>query len=100
MGAVMVAVAVAMIAELDLAFQSAIADDLPAVLVNPSGELEESDAVSDELAAIRGGHGAVEGGAAEAEAGAKLPDCGPAPEFVARGEWFNTEAASRSRSPS
>ena len=40
-GAVMVVVAVAMTADLDLKFQNAIADDLPSVLVNPSGELEE-----------------------------------------------------------
>ena len=37
MGVVMVAVAVAMAAELDLRFQNAIADNLPAALVNPSG---------------------------------------------------------------
>ena len=65
----MVLVAVAMTADLDLKFQSAIADDLPSVLVNPSGELEESEAVADELADVRGGHGAEEGGAAEAAAG-------------------------------
>ncbi len=32
----MIAVAVAMAADLDLRFQNAIADDLPAVLVNPT----------------------------------------------------------------
>ena len=36
MGAVMIVVAVAMIADLDLRFQDAIADDLPSVLVNPT----------------------------------------------------------------
>jgi cytochrome c biogenesis protein CcdA/thiol-disulfide isomerase/thioredoxin len=89
-GAVMVVVALAMVAELDLEFQSAIADDLPSVLVNPSGELEESEAVADDLAEVRGGHGAEEGGAEEAESGSKLPVLGEAPEFVAPGEWFNT----------
>ena len=68
-GAVMVLVAVAMTADLDLEFQNAIADDLPAVLVNPSGELEESGAVADDLEAVRGGHGAEEGGGEEAAAG-------------------------------
>ena len=87
-----------MVAELDLEFQSAIADDLPAVLVNPSGELEESGAVADDLAAVRGGHGATEGGAAEAAAGVELP-ARPAPDFVAPGSG-STPAASRSRSPS
>jgi cytochrome c biogenesis protein CcdA/thiol-disulfide isomerase/thioredoxin len=89
-GAVMVAVAVAMTADLDLRFQNAIADDLPAVLVNPTGELEESEAVSADLAAVRGGHGAEEGGAAEAEQGIDLPDYGPAPDFTDTQEWFNT----------
>jgi cytochrome c biogenesis protein CcdA/thiol-disulfide isomerase/thioredoxin len=89
-GAVMVAVAVAMTAELDLEFQNAIADDLPAVLVNPTGELEESETISENLAAVRGAHGAQEGGAAEAEQGSDLPDYGPAPDFTETQEWFNT----------
>jgi cytochrome c biogenesis protein CcdA/thiol-disulfide isomerase/thioredoxin len=89
MGAVMVAVAVAMSFDLDTDFQNAIADDLPAVLVNPTGGLEESNAVSDDLADVRGGQGAQEGGAAEAAAGSKLPDLGLAPELAA-GNWLNT----------
>jgi cytochrome c biogenesis protein CcdA/thiol-disulfide isomerase/thioredoxin len=90
MGAVMVAVAVAMAADLDLRFQNAIADDLPAVLVNPTSSLEESDAVSGELAEVRGGGPAAEeGGASEAAAGAELPDLGLAPELAA-GNWLNT----------
>jgi cytochrome c biogenesis protein CcdA/thiol-disulfide isomerase/thioredoxin len=91
MGAAMVVVALAMTAELDLEFQNAIADDLPSVLVNPSGELEESGAVADDLAAVRGGHGATEGGTEEAAAGLELPSYGEAPDFVSPGEWFNTE---------
>jgi cytochrome c biogenesis protein CcdA/thiol-disulfide isomerase/thioredoxin len=90
-GAVMVAVALAMVADLDLEFQSAIADDLPSVLVNPSGELEGSGAVADDLAEVRGGHGASEAGGEEAAAGVALPDLGAAPDFVATGEWFNTD---------
>lgn len=89
-GAAMVLVAVAMTAQFDLRFQRAIADDLPAVLVNPSGELEGSDAVADELAAVRGGHGASEAGIAEAAAGAELPRLGAAPDLVSPGRWFNT----------
>ena len=91
-GAVMVLVAVAMTADLDLKFQNAIADDLPSVLVNPSGELEGSSAVADDLARVRGGHAvAQEGGGAQADAGSKLPDYGPAPDFVDPGQWFNTD---------
>jgi cytochrome c biogenesis protein CcdA/thiol-disulfide isomerase/thioredoxin len=89
-GALLVAVALAMTADLDLEFQNAIADELPAVLVNPSGGLEESAAVEDDLAAVRGGEGASEGGAAEAAAGLELPDYGSAPDFVDPGEWFNS----------
>ena len=89
-GATMVLVAVAMTADLDLRFQRAIADELPSVLVNPSGELEGSEAIADELDAVRGGHGAQEGGAAQAAAGAALPRLGSAPDFVSPGRWFNT----------
>jgi cytochrome c biogenesis protein CcdA/thiol-disulfide isomerase/thioredoxin len=92
MGAVMVAVAVAMVADLDLKFQNAIADDLPAVLVNPTADLEESDALADELAAVQSNpHAAVEGGVEEAAAGIELPDLGLAPELAA-GNWLNTPA--------
>ena len=97
-GAAMVLVALAMIADLDLEFQNAIADDLPAVLVNPSGELEGSEAVADELAAVRGGHGAAEGGVEEAAAGAELPSYGAAPGLRLGRASGSTPAASRCRS--
>jgi cytochrome c biogenesis protein CcdA/thiol-disulfide isomerase/thioredoxin len=90
MGTAMVVVALAMTAELDIEFQNAIADDLPAFLVNPSGELEGSEAIAEQLADVRGGHGAEEGGGEEAAAGSELPDLGRAPEFVDPGQWFNT----------
>jgi cytochrome c biogenesis protein CcdA/thiol-disulfide isomerase/thioredoxin len=91
-GALMVAVAVAMTADLDLEFQQAIADDLPAVLVNPSGDLERSDTVADELAELRGADGGIgdKAGAFQGEEGAKLQDFGLAPDFAGTQEWFNT----------
>ena len=46
LGAVMVLVAVAMTANLDTRFQTAIASDLPGFLVNPTKGLEESTAIS------------------------------------------------------
>src|SRR5918999_3938761 len=55
LGALMVAVAVAMAAELDIRFQTEIADNLPAALVNPSKELEESSGSRERLAGLRGG---------------------------------------------
>ena len=94
MGVVMVAVAILMAAELDLRFQNTIADDLPAALVNPTGELEESEAVEDRLADLRGGSGdafaepaAAAGGDREAS---DLPVLGDAPEIVGTQRWFNT----------
>jgi cytochrome c biogenesis protein CcdA/thiol-disulfide isomerase/thioredoxin len=90
LGAVMVAVAALMLGSVDTRFQTAIADDLPAFLVNPTGELEESEAVTEDLAAVRGGHAATEAGVAEAGAGAALPRLGAAPEFTDTQGWFNT----------
>ncbi len=93
MGAVMVVVAIAMTANLDTKFQNSIANDLPAFLVNPTGSLEESDAVASELAGVRGGSPhelAVEGGGEQAAAGKKLPVIGKSGEFTDTQEWFNT----------
>ncbi len=55
MGAVMVAVALAMLGSYDIRFQNAIASDLPSFLVNPSKSLEESSAARSALADVRGG---------------------------------------------
>ena len=102
MGAVMVLVAVAMFADYDTRFQTAIANDLPAFLVNPSKELEESGGVREQLAELRGTQAhegtvgalaaaAAHGGAADqASPGERLPVLGPAPEFTGNQEWFNT----------
>jgi cytochrome c biogenesis protein CcdA/thiol-disulfide isomerase/thioredoxin len=102
MGVVMVALAVAMSANLDTRFQNAIASDLPSFLVNPTGGLESSDAIQNELASVRGqgpGPGVAadqDGGAAAAKAGATLPKYGAAPEITDPGEWFNTDGKSLS----
>ena len=92
MGALMVLTAIAMSADLDIRFQTAIADDLPAFLVNPTGDLEESGSVADELADVRGGgDGPIDvSGAHGAGASADLPSLGAAPEFTGTQEWFNT----------
>ena len=102
MGAVMVLVAVAMFADYDTRFQTAIANDLPAFLVNPSKELEESGGVREQLAELRGTQAhegtvgalaaaAAHGGtAAQASSGERLPVLGPAPDFTGNQEWFNT----------
>ncbi len=93
MGALMVLTAVAMSAELDIRFQTAIADDLPSFLVNPTGDLEESDAVADNLAEVRGGgEGPIAAEAdQEVEPDIVLPELGTAPEFTGTQQWFNTD---------
>ncbi len=89
-GALMCATALAIAADLDIRFQTAIADELPSFLVNPTGGLEESDAVAGDLDDVRGGEGAEEGGVEEVAAGEELPRLGAAPDFVDTQEWFNT----------
>jgi cytochrome c biogenesis protein CcdA/thiol-disulfide isomerase/thioredoxin len=90
MGAVMVAVAAVMVADLDLKFERAIADDLPSALVSPTSKLEQSSAVDEDIAQLRGGHATSEGGLQEAAAGSRLPVLGRAPQFTGIGRWFNT----------
>ena len=83
MGVVMVLTALAILVEADLRFQTAIADDLPAVLVNPTGALERSHAVEDQLADLRGK-------ARFTPASSGLPELGEAPEFAGVTRWLNS----------
>jgi cytochrome c biogenesis protein CcdA/thiol-disulfide isomerase/thioredoxin len=91
-GAVMVLVALLMAGDYDTRFQTAIASDLPAVLVNPTKNLEENGDVRNELARLRTVHSGVGTRAAAAgEAdGGRLPVLGKAPEFTDTQQWFNT----------
>ena len=50
----MVATAVAVATDLDVRFQTALANDFPSFLTNPTRALERSDAVEDRLADLRG----------------------------------------------
>jgi cytochrome c biogenesis protein CcdA/thiol-disulfide isomerase/thioredoxin len=91
MGAVMVVVALLMAADYDTRFQTAIADDLPDVLVNPTKDLEERDGVRDRLADLRAEReGVGTARAAEPAEGKRLPVLGPAPDFTDNQRWFNT----------
>jgi len=85
LGAVMVLTAVAMAAELDVRFQSGIADQLPAAVVNPTRTLEQSDAVAKRLDDLR-----RPSRFARAVADSALEDYGAAPEFVGNDRWFNS----------
>jgi cytochrome c biogenesis protein CcdA/thiol-disulfide isomerase/thioredoxin len=107
-GAVMVLVAVAMLGEYDLRFQSDVVSDLPSFLVNPAEGLEKADSAQAALARINGvsphGIGARAAGepeakpkprapahaAAETEPQIALKDYGEAPEFTDTERWFNT----------
>lgn len=96
MGAVMCVIAVAMAGDLDIKFQNEIADSLPGFLVNPTGGLEESEAIAADLSEVRSfgevaGPQAEEAGKEELLAGEPLPDLGLAPDFEDTQEWFNTD---------
>jgi cytochrome c biogenesis protein CcdA/thiol-disulfide isomerase/thioredoxin len=88
-GLLMVTVAVLLAAGLDRDFQAAIADDLPAVVVNPTGGLEETGAVRRALARL---HGVPPGPRAATRAAGDplLQDAGAAPEFTGIVRWLNT----------
>jgi cytochrome c biogenesis protein CcdA/thiol-disulfide isomerase/thioredoxin len=90
LGAVMILTAVAMSADLDVRFQTALADRFPSFIVNPTEAIEGSDAVANRLADLRGDprfHSApaVAGGPKSA-----LPVLGDAPDFTDNQRWFNT----------
>ena len=82
-----------MTADLDLEFQNAIADDLPAVLVNPTGGLEESDAVVRRARPVRGGARRRQRGRGRGGRGRGLgcPTRRRRPTSPTRSEWFNTD---------
>jgi cytochrome c biogenesis protein CcdA/thiol-disulfide isomerase/thioredoxin len=102
-GAVMVLTAVLMFTSVDLRFQEALADHFPSFLTNPTGGLEKTGAVKDELAGLRGkpkfddsrvaaAHATTAGDAAlPGVKTPELPVLGQAPDFADPGHWFNTK---------
>src|SRR3954451_13433880 len=89
LGAVMVLVAVAMTANLDTRFQTAIASDLPGFLVNPTGGLENSHVVAVDLANVRqSGKPIVD--PSQLDQPVSLSTFGQAPDFTGTQDWFNT----------
>ena len=90
LGVVMLITAVAVAANLDVRFQTLIADRLPSVIVNPTEALEETSAVKEGLAGLRG-ESRFDSGDDQATAASDLPVLGTAPEFADTGEWFNSE---------
>jgi cytochrome c biogenesis protein CcdA/thiol-disulfide isomerase/thioredoxin len=88
LGTVMVLTAVALAFQLDIRFQTAIANHLPAAVVNPTNSLETSAAVSDRLAKLRPASPYAK---ATQAGGAELEDFGQAPEFTGNDRWFNSK---------
>jgi cytochrome c biogenesis protein CcdA/thiol-disulfide isomerase/thioredoxin len=86
MGAVMVLTALAVATDRDVAFQNAIASDLPSFLVNPTGHLERSHAVADRLAKLQGAPKFAATGNSTA-----YPRLGAAPEFAGITHWLNSQ---------
>jgi cytochrome c biogenesis protein CcdA/thiol-disulfide isomerase/thioredoxin len=95
LGVVMVLTAVAVATNLDVRFQTALADELPAFVTNPTRSLERSGSVEDRLADLRGRSRFAEtadGPADKSAPAAGLRVLGRAPEFAGNGRWFNTAA--------
>ena len=91
MGALMLAVAVLLITDADMRFETALARSAPTILVNPTKSIEDSSAVRDDLASLHGGHVQQAAGEEEARSGSSLPVIGKAPEFTETQQWFNTD---------
>ena len=89
MGAVMVLVAIAMSANLDVRFQTEIASALPRFLVNPTESIEKSKAISTPLAKVSQ-HGTPVVPAGELNQPVSLQTYGQAPDFTGTQDWFNT----------
>jgi cytochrome c biogenesis protein CcdA/thiol-disulfide isomerase/thioredoxin len=87
LGGLLIATAAAMAADLDVRFQTVLANDLPSVVSNPTGALERSGAVEGRLADLRG---APRFHQRETTNRAGLPVLGRAPEFTGNDSWLNT----------
>ena len=87
LGVVMIATALAVATDADVRFQTALADHFPSALVNPTGSIERSHAVSERLAKLRGHSRFAEA----ATMGSKLPVLGKAPDFTGNERWFNSK---------
>jgi cytochrome c biogenesis protein CcdA/thiol-disulfide isomerase/thioredoxin len=88
LGVVMILTALAIVTQVDLRFQTALAEHAPGFLVNPTGSLERSKPIEDRLAQLRGK--SRFDGTAHASTGSKLKVLGTAPDFAGGGRWFNT----------
>ena len=86
LGALLIATAALMAAELDVRFQTVLANELPAALSNPTTALEGTSAVKRRLEGLRG---APRFESTQPQA-AGLPKLGRAPDFTGNDSWLNT----------
>ncbi len=84
LGALLVATAALMAADLDVRFQTVLANELPAALSNPTTALEGTSAVKSRLEGLRGSP------RFESQQQAGLPKLGRAPDFTGNDSWLNT----------
>jgi thiol-disulfide isomerase/thioredoxin len=99
-GLVLIATAVVMATNLDVRFQTALADHFPSFLVNPTKSIETSHAVEKRLADIRGrsrfdsrrsaGTASLSPMPVKGRRQSSLPNLGKAPDFTDTQRSFNT----------
>jgi len=89
-GVVLLATAAVMAFNLDIHFESYLAANAPAFLIDPTSGLEKSSAVRGPLADLRGGRSGFGESTAAAQPMSHLRDLGVAPNFTDTQRWFNT----------
>ena len=109
LGVIMILTALAIVTELDVRFDQQVAERIPDV--NLTASLEKSHAVESRLHELSGheakfkpssstptaAHGASD--ASLLAIAHKLPNAGPAPDFIDTEDWFNTGAGGHSNTP-
>lgn len=90
LGVLMILVGIGMAANLDTRFQTAIANDLPSFLVNPTGGLEKTAAAQDRLRDIRSSGVETTARREQLEGSFALKPIMKAPDFKDTQQWFNT----------
>jgi cytochrome c biogenesis protein CcdA/thiol-disulfide isomerase/thioredoxin len=94
LGVLLIGTAVAMAAELDVRFQTVLANELPSVVSNPTGAIERSAGIERRLADLRGPSRFDLSRTAGAAPRADLPVLGKAPDFTGNDAWLNTRPLS------
>ncbi len=97
MGVILVVTAIAMAGQFDVRFQTALANHLPRFVINPTGAIERSSAVSNPLADVRGrarfDRATADSKPVRSKGGvaSRYPNLGAAPGFGGGGTWLDTK---------